>query len=94
MGPGERFYSDELNFPISSAEDIIISIYIKNQSNIYSVCSTWSARSWYTRYGLNGDYTMEREFKETGNYDIYPPLQYDEHRQIISMASMELSFNR
>jgi lysophospholipase L1-like esterase len=80
IGPGEQFLSDELKFSIDSSEDIIISIYIKNPSSIYSVCSTWSAGSWYTRYGLNGDYTMESEFAESDNYDMYPPLQYDEHR--------------
>lgn len=80
LGPGEQFYSDELDFSIDSSEDIILSIFIKNPSNIYSVCSTWAAGSWYTRYGLSGDYTMDCDFEETDNYDIYIPLQYDVNR--------------
>lgn len=77
---GEVFYSDELDFPIDSAEDIVLSIYLRNETNIYSVCSTWSAKSWYTIYGIGRDYTMDQDFPETDNYDIYKVLQYDENR--------------
>lgn len=80
IGPGEQFYSDEIDLSINPSEDIVISIYIKEPTNIYSVCSTWSAKSWSTSYGLNGDYTMESEFSETDNYDMYPILKYDENR--------------
>ena len=78
--PGEVFYSDEIDYPISSVEDIVLSIYIKNETNIYSVCSTWSAKSWYTTYGIGKDYTMDKDFPKTNNYDIYKVLQYDENR--------------
>lgn len=80
IGPGQVFYSDEIDFAIDSSEDIVLSIYIKNETNIYSVCSTWSAKSWNTSYGLDGNYTMDQKFLKTSNYDIYKVLQYDENR--------------
>lgn len=77
---GEQFYSDEIDFSISSTEDIVLSIYVKEETDIYSVCSSWSAKSWYTRYGLNGDYSIESDFPQVDNYNIYPVLQYDVNR--------------
>ncbi len=80
VGSGEQFYSDEIDFSISSSEDIVISIFINEPTKLYSLCSTWSAKSWYTRYGLDGNFTLEGEFPETDNYELYPALQYDENR--------------
>lgn len=77
LEPGGVFYSDEIDLTINPGEDIVLSIYIKDTANIYSVCSTWSAKSWYTTYGIGKDYTMDKEFPETDNYDIYPVLHYD-----------------
>lgn len=89
---GDEFYSDEIDFVICSTEDIVLSIYVKEETNIYSVCSTWSAKSWYTRYGLEGNYTMKSDFPQTDNYDIYPVLQYDVNRanHIYGISSIEL----
>lgn len=78
--PGEVFVSDEIGLNINPAEDIVLSIYIKDTTNIYSVCSTWSAKSWHTVYGLGRDFTMYNDFPGTDNYDIYPVLQYDVNR--------------
>ncbi|NLL73491.1 MAG: hypothetical protein GX237_08180 [Clostridiales bacterium] len=89
---GEEFYSDEIDFAVSSTEDIVLSIYVKEETNIYSVASTWSAKSWYTRYGVDGNYTRESDFPQTDNYDIYPVLQYDVNRanHIYGISSIEL----
>lgn len=78
--PDEIFLSDEINLSIKPTDDIVLSIYIKDSTNIYSVCSTWSAKSWYTVYGLGKDYTMDNDFPVTDNYDIYPVLAYDVNR--------------
>lgn len=92
LGPGEEFYSDEIDLSISSSEDIVVSIYVKEPVNIYSVSSTWSAKSWYTRYGIGDNYTMADDFPETDNYDIYTLLKYDVNRanHIFAISGIEV----
>lgn len=74
---GKEFYSDEIDLSISFKDDIVLSIFVKEVTDIYSVCSTWAARSWNTRYGLNGNYVNDQEFAETDSVDVYPALQKD-----------------
>lgn len=78
--PEEVFLSDEIDLAINPGEDIVLSIYVEEATDIYSVCSTWSAKSWHTVYGVGKDYTMDACFSETGNYEIYPVLKYDVNR--------------
>ncbi len=93
--PGQAFYSDEIDLSIDSSMDIVLSIYIKNETNIYAVASSWSAKSWNTSYGQGGNYTMNQEFKETSNYEIYKVLQYDENRanHIYGISNIEVLAN-
>lgn len=90
--PGEIFLSDEIDLTVNPTEDLVLSIYIKDKTNIYSVCSTWSAKSWYTVYGIGKDFTMDNDFPETDNYDIYPVLQYDVNRanHIFGVSGIEV----
>lgn len=90
--PNMEFFSDEIELAIDHTEDIVLSIYIKDRTDVYSVCSTWSAKSWYTTYGYGKDYTMDNEFPETGNYDVYTTLQYDVNRanHIFGISSIEV----
>ena len=90
--PGQEFYSDEIEISLDPSEDIVLSIYVKDETNIYSVCSTWSAKSWNTSYGLGGNYTEKQEFEETSNYDVYKVLQYDENiaNHIFGISSIEV----
>ncbi len=94
--PGQDFYSDEIDFSIDSSDDIVLSIYIKKETSIYSVCSTWSAKSWNTSYGLGGNYTMDQKFPETSNYDLYKVLQYDENiaNHIYGISKIEVLTDR
>jgi len=77
---GAEFYSDEIDLSVCFKEDLVLSIYIKESTDIYSVCSTWAARSWNTRYGLDGNYVNEQTFTETDSFDVYTALQYDPNR--------------
>jgi len=90
--PGDVFTSDEIDMDIKPGEDIVLSIYIKDTANIYCVCSTWSAKSWNTKYGIGKDYTLDKSFPETDNYDIYPVLQYDVNRanHIFGISAIEV----
>ncbi len=47
---------------------------------ISSVCSTWSAGSWHTVYGLDGDFTNKQEFEETESSDVFSVLKYDPNK--------------
>lgn len=78
--PGQEFYSDEIDFSLCVTNDMVLSIYVKEQTEIYSVCSTWAAESWHTRYGLNGNFVKEQEFSETDSFDAYPVLQTDPNK--------------
>jgi hypothetical protein len=68
---GTEFYSDEINLSTCFKEDLVLSIYIKEPTDIYSVSSTWAARSWNTRYGLDGNFVKEQTFTETDSFDVY-----------------------
>jgi lysophospholipase L1-like esterase len=75
-----EFYSDEIDFSVSFEEELVLSIYVKEITQICSVCSNWAARSWNTRFGLNGNYVYEQNFTETDCYDVYPVLQDDPNK--------------
>lgn len=77
---GKEFYSDEIELSVSSEDDIVLSIYVKEETEIHSVCSTWSARTWNTKYGLNGNYVNEQKFAETDCFDVYTELQSDPNK--------------
>lgn len=78
--PGNAFYSDVINLSVSFHDDIVVSVYIKETTSIRSVCSTWSAGSWHTVYGLNGDFTCAQEFQETESSDVLSVLKYDPNK--------------
>lgn len=77
IGPGEEFYSDEITFQISAGSEIVLSVYVKEKTDIYSASSTWAAKSWHTVYGLDGDYTKEQQFHELKSEEIYPYVKAD-----------------
>lgn len=80
LKPGEELLSEEICLKLNPGDEIVLSTYVKEPVNIYSVCSVWSARSWNTCYGIGQDYTMAAAFPETDNYDMFPVLQYDVNR--------------
>ncbi|MFA9463946.1 MAG: GDSL-type esterase/lipase family protein [Velocimicrobium sp.] len=80
INPGKELYSDEIAFPISAYEDIVFSLYVKEATEIYSVSSTWSARSWNTKYGLNGNFVSMQKFAETDSVEVFPVLNKDMYK--------------
>ncbi len=89
--PGAEFYSDEKEWKIAAGTEIVISIYIREKSAIRSACSTWSARSWHSVYGLHGDYTMEQQFSEKQSRDVYPYVKEDVNKANIAAGISEIS---
>ncbi|MGB4661380.1 MAG: GDSL-type esterase/lipase family protein [Mobilitalea sp.] len=90
IGPGEEFYSDELEWKIGMEEDIVLSIYVKDKCEIQSSCSTWASRSWHTVYGMDGNYTEQQKFVETESVEVYPFLQIDTHRADVIIGIDEI----
>ncbi len=77
IAPGEEFYSDEKDWKIEAGTEIVLSVYIKERTNVQSACSTWQAKSWHTVYGENGDFTDWEHFLERESREIYPYVEAD-----------------
>jgi len=86
LAPKEECDSDELYFPITSQEDIVLSVYIKEKTKIKSVCETWSARTWKSVFGKHGDYTLEQKFEESNSQEVFEILSFDEHNANVAAA--------
>lgn len=80
VGPGEEFYSDEIEWKIEAGEEIVLSIYIRERTNVQSACATWSAQSCHTVYGLGGDDTRSELFPGVESKDVYPFVNADENK--------------
>lgn len=48
--PGEEFYSDEVAWSIEAGTDIVLSIYLKEEHEIQSACSSHSGKSWISYF--------------------------------------------
>lgn len=88
--PGQEYYSDELSWNIQAGIEIVLTIYIKEKTNIQSACSTWAARSWHTVYGLNGDYTDKLRFEEKESREIYPYVEADVNKSNLLVGVTEI----
>lgn len=87
---GEECYSDTLSFELEAGSEIVVSIYIKEKTNVESACSTWAARSWHTVYGLQGDYTTKQNFEEKESRDVYPFVEADVNKANIVVGIAEI----
>ena len=77
LQPGEEYYSDVIHLTVSDQEDLVLSVYVKETTDISCVCCTWYAKSWNTRYGMDGNYTLDQEFMEVDGTEVYPALKDD-----------------
>lgn len=80
IAPGEEFFSDEMEWRIEAGTEMVLSIYIKERTNVQSACSTWQAKSWHTVYGENGDLTGQENFAGKESREIYPYVEADENK--------------
>lgn len=92
LAPGEEFFSDEVNWEIEAGTEIVVSLYIKERTNVQSACSTWSARSWHTMYGENGDYTEQMDFERKESKEIYPYIAADVNKAnvIVGISAIQI----
>lgn len=90
IAAGEEFYSDELEWSISAGESIILSVYIKEKSDISSACQTWKAESFYTRYRKGGDFTLDKEIEGIECRSIYPYVDADPNKSNVIVGISEI----
>lgn len=90
IGPGEEFYSDEIEWNISAGEDILLFIYIKERQAVQSTASVWSTHCTRTQYYTDG-YRLDtgnKGWKESR--EIYPYVEADENKADIIAGITEI----
>lgn len=87
---GQEFYSDEILWNIDAQTEMVLSIYLEEKTKVQSACSTWSAKSWHTVYGVNGDYTYDQKFVEKESKEIYPYVDVDANKADILVGVSEI----
>lgn len=87
---GEEFYSDDIDFDILAEEEFVISMYVKDKTNIQSACSTWAARSWHTEYIKGGDFTETQNIAGEKSEDIFPFVKADVNKSNIVFGISEI----
>ncbi|MGN0027153.1 MAG: hypothetical protein ACI33I_09160, partial [Clostridium sp.] len=87
---GEEFYSDDIYFDILAGDEFVISMYVKDKTNIQSACSTWAARSWHTEYIKGGDFTETQNISGEKSEDIFPFVKADVNKSNIVFGISEI----
>lgn len=87
---GEEFYSDDIYLNILAGDEFVISMYVKDKTNIQSACSTWAARSWYTEYIKGGDFTKTQNISGEKSEDIFPFVKADVNKSNIVFGISEI----
>lgn len=92
IAPGKEIFSDEVIWEIEAGTEIVLSVYIKQRTNVQCACSTWSARSWYTVYGENGDYTEQADFAGKESREVYPYIEEDVNKAnvIVGVSAIQV----
>lgn len=90
LGAMEEFYSDEIHWKVDAGTEIVLSIYVKEKTQVYSACSTWSAKSWRTRYVLGGDFTLEQKLDEVECRNVYPYVEADANKANVIVGVSEI----
>lgn len=77
LAPGEECWSDVIDFLVISGKKIAVSIYVKEQQEIESVCILWSKLGLVVTNGMNGDFTNGEEFADIPAEEIYAVVRED-----------------
>ncbi len=92
LAPGEMFESDEKAWDIRAGEEIVVSVYIRERTEVSSGCSTWSAKSWHTVYHEGGDWTEEFFTEGKQSREIYPYVEADVNKSniVVGVSAIRL----
>ncbi len=83
LKPGEECWSDELEYVVSAGDKIAVSIYVKEEQKIGSVCVFWSKSGASVSVSETGNYVDGSEFKSRTMEDIYSFVREDANKGIV-----------
>lgn len=73
---GAEFYSDVVSFRVRTGQEIVISVYVKDTTDVKTVASYWSAQICHTIYQQGGDHTADALAGVEGS-EVYPYVKSD-----------------
>lgn len=91
IGSGDEIYTDTIDFTIKNNEVIVISVYFKDETDIYSVCSNWYGKSWYSEFS-RGNNTQSQNPMLVDTDDVLPILKFDPNkaRHLIGLTEINI----
>ncbi len=82
IAPGDAPWSDPIKLPVTEQDDILLNLYFKEKTQLYSVCTTATGLGWQTshhtgnyREGENLGFTVKQQIAPTIAAEPYP-LQF------------------
>lgn len=76
--PGSFLWSDVISVSVAAADDLVLSVYLKESHTFSGLCQTWNAKSWRSSF-QTGDRTGSNELSGMATIDLLPFFQFDEH---------------
>ncbi len=76
---GSCIWSDEIPFSLRASDDIVISIYWKEEHTFSGICQTWNAKSWQSIF-IESDQCESEEMQGRTAVEVLPFLQNDENK--------------
>lgn len=83
LGSWEECFSDELEYPVAAGEKITVSIYVKEQQQIGSVCTFWSREGASVTLSESGDYTAGECFIDYPAEEVYQIVREDANKGFV-----------
>lgn len=80
LDAGEECWSDELEYPVEAGEKIAVSIYIKEQQEIGSVCIFWAQNGAGVSISESGNYTSGESFDGRPMEEVYQIVREDANK--------------
>lgn len=80
LDAGEECWSDELAYSVSAGEKIAVSIYIKEQQSIESVCIFWAKGGAKASISGNGNYASGEAFDGCSMEEVYQIVREDANK--------------
>lgn len=71
LEPGEEVFSDPVSLRVAAGTDLRINVYFKKRQELYSVCQTWCAAGWQSRF-QEGDAVEDAEFSGKETAEMFP----------------------
>ncbi len=88
--PGEEFESDVVELSVQPGEELVVSIFFKEQNKIQSVCANWAGGRWYTEYKEDGNFCMEGFVNGKASKDMLPTVDEDVNKPHICVGISEV----